>query len=215
MLKNFTFIALISFLAISCNTDTKPVYSAEKWSNPEWENPEIFQINRIAPTASFYRYRSEENALKNASWENSTLYQSLNGTWDFYFAENPQKRPADFYYEGFDTSGWDTIEVPSNWELEGHGIPFYTNVTYMFPPNPPNIPHEMNNVGSYQREFNVPKEWGEKDIYLHFEGVSGAMYVWVNEELVGYNEGSKTPAAFNITDQVSVGKNKKLTKKGL
>lgn len=207
MLKNFSFIALISFLAISCNTDTKPIYSAEKWSNPEWENPEIFQINREAPTASFYRYRSEENALKNASWENSTLYQSLNGTWDFYFAENPEKRPADFYYEGFDTSGWDTIEVPSNWELEGHGIPFYTNVTYMFPPNPPNIPHEMNNVGSYQREFNVPKEWGEKDIYLHFEGVSGAMYVWVNEELVGYNEGSKTPAAFNITDQVSVGKN--------
>lgn len=211
MFKKLICIALISILVISCKTDTKPerpVYTAEKWSNPEWENPEIFQINREEPTASFYRYRSEENALKNESWENSTLYQSLNGKWDFYFADNPEQRPTDFYYEGFDTRGWDTIEVPSNWEIEGYGTPFYTNVIYMFPPNPPYIPHEMNNVGSYQREFEIPQDWDEKDIYLHFEGVSGAMYVWVNEEMVGYNEGSKTPAAFNITDQVTIGKNK-------
>ncbi len=185
----------------------RPTYAAEKWIDPEWENPEIFQINREEPTASFYRYRSEENALKNSSWENSTLYQSLNGTWDFYFAKNPEQRPTDFYYEGFDTGGWDKIEVPSNWEIEGFGIPFYTNVIYMFPPNPPFIPHEMNNVGSYQREFEISPDWEEKDIFLHFEGVSGAMYVWVNEVMVGYNEGSKTPAAFNITDHVNIGKN--------
>lgn len=209
MLKTLPFIVLLMFLVTSCNSEhERPVYSADKWMNPEWEDPEIFQINREAPTASFYRYRSEENALKNESWENSTFYQSLNGTWDFYFAENPEKRPADFYYEGFDTRGWDTIEVPSNWELEGFGIPFYTNVIYMFPPNPPFIPHEMNNVGSYQREFEIASDWEDKDIYLHFEGVSGAMYVWINEELVGYNEGSKTPAAFNITDQVNIGKNR-------
>lgn len=186
----------------------RPVYSAEKWMNPEWENPEIFQINREEPTATFYRYLSEENALKNDSWENSTLYQSLNGTWDFYFAERPEERPADFYYEGFDTRGWDQINVPSNWEIEGFGIPFYTNFVYMFPPNPPHIPHEMNNVGSYQREFVINDDWDGKEIYLHFEGVSGAMYVWINEELVGYNEGSKTPATFNITDQVDLGKNR-------
>ena len=209
MLKKITYCALIFLLAISCKSESeRPVYTAEKWTNPEWENPEIFQINREEPTASFYRYSSEENALKNESWENSTLYQSLNGKWDFYYADNPELRPADFYYEGFDTSGWDAIEVPSNWETEGHGIPFYTNVVYMFPPNPPFIPHEMNNVGSYQREFEISQDWDEKDIYLHFEGVSGAMYVWINEEMVGYNEGSKTPAAFNITDQVNRGKNK-------
>lgn len=209
MLQKSTFLVLLTLLLMSCNMEhERPIYSAEKWMNPEWENPEIFQINREEPTASFYRYRSEENALKNESWENSTLYQSLNGTWDFYFAENPEERPADFYYEGFDTRGWDKIAVPSNWEIEGHGIPFYTNVIYMFPPNPPYIPHEMNNVGSYQREFDIAEDWDGKEIYVHFEGVSGAMYIWINEELVGYNEGSKTPAAFNITDQVNIGKNK-------
>lgn len=211
MLKKITFIAIISILFTSCKMDKKPerpIYTAEKWSNPEWENPEIFQINRIEPTASFYRYNSEENALKNESWENSRLYQSLNGAWNFYFAENPEQRPTNFYKQDFDTSGWDSIEVPSNWEIEGFGIPFYTNVIYMFPPNPPHIPHEMNNVGSYQREFEVSQDWDDKDIYLHFEGVSGAMYVWVNEVMVGYNEGSKTPAAFNITDNVNIGKNK-------
>ncbi|WP_299534515.1 glycoside hydrolase family 2 TIM barrel-domain containing protein [Ulvibacterium sp.] len=195
-------------LLISCNnTVEQPVYTAEKWENPEWENPEIFQINREEPTASFYRYVSVAGALGNQSWENSPLYRSLNGTWDFYWAKNPQARPQDFYEKGFDVSAWDTIIVPSNWEVQGHGIPVYTNITYMFPPDPPFIPHETNPVGSYKRQFEVPQEWEGKDIYLHFEGVSGAMYIWVNGQKVGYNEGSKTPAVFNITDYVVPGEN--------
>ncbi|WP_422080496.1 glycoside hydrolase family 2 TIM barrel-domain containing protein [Ulvibacterium sp.] len=202
------FCLAVSVLLLSCDTTNKrPVYTAEKWENPEWEDPEIFQINREEPTASFYRYESVAGALKNQSWENSPLYRSLNGTWDFYWAKNPQARPQNFYEKGFDISGWDTITVPSNWEIQGHGIPVYTNVTYMFPPNPPYIPHETNPVGSYKRQFEVPKDWEGKDIYLHFEGVSGAMYVWVNGQKAGYNEGSKTPAAFNITDYVIPGEN--------
>ena len=189
------------------NTDEKPTYIAAQWENPEWENPEIFQINREEPTASFYRYTTAETALENESWEHSPLYRSLNGTWDFYYAENPMKRPTDFYKNDFDLQGWDTIPVPSNWEIQGHGIPFYTNVTYMFPPNPPHIPHETNPVGSYKREFEIPDTWNDKVIYLHFEGVSGAMYIWVNGEMVGYNEGSKTPAAYNITKYVHNGEN--------
>ena len=118
-----------------------------------------------------------------------------------------QARPIDFHKENFDLTGWDTIQVPSNWEMKGHGIPFYTNVKYMFPPNPPYIPHELNNNGSYKREFEIPDSWNGKDIYLHFEGVSGAMYVWVNGKPVGYNEGSKTPAEFNITEHAKIGKN--------
>ncbi|WP_425236819.1 glycoside hydrolase family 2 TIM barrel-domain containing protein [Ulvibacterium sp.] len=202
------FCLMGSVLLISCNsTNERPMYMAEKWENPEWEDPEIFQINREEPIASFYRYESIDGALQNQSWENSPLYRSLNGTWDFYWAENPQARPQNFYEEGFNISGWDTIVVPSNWEILGHGIPVYTNVTYMFPPNPPYIPHETNPVGSYKRDFEIPQNWEGKDIYLHFEGVSGAMYVWVNGQKVGYNEGSKTPAAFNITDYVVPGEN--------
>ncbi len=207
MHKSIIFI-VVSVMFISCDKKVeKPVYSAEKWENPEWENPEIFQLNREEPTASFFRYEDVENALKNESWENSTLYQSLNGSWNFYFAENPQKRPTDFYKDDFDLTGWDTIPVPSNWEIQGFGIPFYTNVTYMFPPNPPFIPHDENPVGSYKKEFELPQNWDGKEVYLHFEGVSGAMYIWVNGEKVGYNEGSKTPAEYAISKYIKKGKN--------
>ncbi|MEO1009845.1 MAG: glycoside hydrolase family 2 TIM barrel-domain containing protein [Bacteroidota bacterium] len=199
---------LIAVVLISCAEEVKrPVYSSTTWENPEWEDPEIFQIGREDPVASFYRYTDVDEALKNEHWANSNLYRSLNGTWDFYWSKNPMERPDDFYTEGFDLTGWDTIPVPSNWEIQGHGIPVYTNVTYMFPANPPYIPHTANPVGSYKRKFEMPREWDGKKVYLHFEGVSGAMYVWVNGQMVGYNEGSKTPAAFEVTDIVRPGEN--------
>ena len=185
----------------------KPIYTASTWENPEWENPNIFQINREKPTASFYKYSDETSAMKNESWENSPLYQSLNGTWNFYYADSVNARPTDFYKNDFDLSGWDNIEVPSNWEMKGFGIPIYTNIKYVFPANPPFIPHNINNNGSYKRDFEIPENWDGKDIYLHFAGVSGAMYVWVNGEFVGYNEGSKTAAEYNISKVVKSGKN--------
>ena len=207
MTKYFYLLIVSSFGLFSGTAQEKPVYSAHKWENPEWENPEIFQINREDPTASFYRYTNEKDALKNESWNNSSLYRSLNGDWNFYYAENVSLRPTDFYKDDFSLKGWNTISVPSNWEMKGFGIPVYTNRTYMFPANPPFIPHDINNVGSYKRDFDVPENWNGKDIYLHFAGVSGAMYVWVNGQKVGYNEGSKTPAEFNITKFARKGKN--------
>lgn len=198
---------VVPFFLVKAQKIEKPTYTAPKWENPEWENPEIFQINREKPTASFYRYDSASSALQNDSWNNSPFYKSLNGSWDFYYANSVTERPTDFYKDGFSLTGWDKIEVPSNWEIKGYGIPFYTNIIYMFPPNPPFIPHNANNNGSYKREFEVPENWFGKDIFLNFEGISGAMYVWVNGQKVGYNEDSKTPAAFNITNEVKKGKN--------
>lgn len=177
------------------------------WENPEWENPEIFEINREKPTASFYKYADETTALKNESWENSPFYQTLNGTWQFYYADSVQARPTNFHTSNFDSSNWDKIEVPSNWEMKGYGIPIYTNIKYVFPANPPFIPHQMNNNGSYKRDFEIPSTWSGKDLFLHFAGVSGAMYVWINGEFVGYNEGSKTAAEFNISKVAKPGKN--------
>ncbi|MEQ8478339.1 glycoside hydrolase family 2 TIM barrel-domain containing protein [Fulvivirga sp.] len=209
MKLTYLVIPLAALLMFSCEEQApeRPIYTANDWENPEWENPEIFQINREYPTASFYRYTDAVTAVENESWENSPLYKSLNGTWDFYYADSVQARPTDFYKEGFDMAGWDKIEVPSNWEIKGYGIPFYTNITYMFPPNPPVIPHEMNNNGSYKKAFEISKDWDGRDIYLHFAGVSGAMYVWLNGKMVGYNEGSKTAAEFKITDLVKTGTN--------
>ena len=201
-------IALVaSTFCLAQEKSTRPTYVAEEWQHPEWENPEIFQINREEPTATFYRYPSAEQAVSGQGWEDSSLYQSLNGPWKFYYADSVQARPADFYQEDFDLTGWDEITVPSNWEMQGYGLPIYTNVVYVFPKNPPFIPHNLNNVGSYKRDFEVPAAWNDQDIYLHFAGVSGAMYVYVNGNLAGYNEGSKTPAEFNITDYLKEGKN--------
>ena len=180
---------------------------APQWENPEWENPEIFQINRENPTASFYRYMDAETALENESWENSSFYKSLNGVWSFSYVGSVPKRPIDFFQQDFNASGWDKIKVPSNWELQGYGTPIYTNVVYPFPKNPPFIPHDDNPVGSYLRSFEIPESWNEKDIFLHFGGVSGAMYVWINGKKVGYSEGSKTPAEFNITQYLKQGEN--------
>jgi beta-galactosidase len=198
---------IITTASLNAQKTEKLIYSNPKWENPEWENPAVFQINREKPTATFYRYNNESDALKNGSWSNSPFYKSLNGTWDFYYADDISGRPSDFYKTDFSLKGWDKIQVPSNWELKGFGIPFYTNIIYMFPPNPPFIPHNMNNNGSYKRDFEVPENWTGKDIYLNFEGISGAMYVWINGKKVGYNEDSKTPSTFNITNFVTKGKN--------
>lgn len=173
---------------------------------PDWENPEVFQINREAPHASFARFPSEDLALEN-DWSASSYYQSLNGAWKFSWVKKPADRPVDFYKEGYDVSGWGEIPVPSNWELEGHGIPVYTNIKYIFPKNPPFIDHSWNPVGSYRRSFEVPADWEGKEIYLRFGGVRSAMYVWVNGQKVGYNEGSKTEAVYRVTDYLKEGEN--------
>ena len=207
MSKHILLVLLLSAMACKQVIVEKPTYTSPKWENPEWENPEIFQINRENPRATFYTYPSNAEALQNASWQQSPFYKSLNGTWDFYFAENPELRPSDFYKNNFSVAGWQKINVPSNWEMEGFGIPIYTNIVYPFPKNPPFIQHDLNNVGSYKRAFEIDADWNNKDVFLHFEGVSGAMYVWVNGEKVGYSEGSKTPAEFNITKYVKSGKN--------
>ena len=174
---------------------------------PEWENPEIFQVNREYPHATFYRHTSEKAALQSEAYEGSPLYQSLEGKWKFSWVKKPSDRPQYFYRDDYDVSQWDDITVPANWELEGYGIPIYTNVKYVFPANPPFVDRDYNPVGSYKREFQLPADWEEKEVYVHFAGVRSAMYTWVNGKFVGYNEGSKSPAEFRLTDHVRPGKN--------
>ena len=208
-MKVYFKIILLFFIIISCKNETnvRPVYVAEKWTNPEWENPEIFQINREKPKATFYNYDTTDDAVLGKNWKSSSSYKLLNGKWRFYYTDSVQGRPENFYEEQFSLKGWDTITVPSNWEMQGFGLPIYTNIVYVFPKNPPFIPHHINNVGSYKRDFEIPTKWEGKDVYLHFAGVSGAMYVYVNGVKVGYSEGSKTPAEFNITKYIRSGNN--------
>ncbi|MBR07330.1 MAG: beta-galactosidase [Rickettsiales bacterium] len=174
----------------------------------EWQNPEIFQINREYPHADFYRYPSEQEALTNQNYQNSPFYQSLNGTWKFNWVKKPADKPEFFFIEEYDVSGWSDITVPGNWEMHGFGVPIYTNVKYPFPNNPPYIDLDYNPVGSYVRQFEISDSWEDKDVFLHFGAVRSSMYIWVNGQFVGYNEGSKTPAEFNITKYLKPGENK-------
>ncbi|MBC2604754.1 glycoside hydrolase family 2 TIM barrel-domain containing protein [Pelagicoccus albus] len=172
----------------------------------EWKDPEVFQINREAPHAHFTRYQDQATALEN-EYLDSTYIQSLNGEWDFHWVSKPADRPIGFEAIDYDISDWTTIPVPANWELEGHGLPIYTNIVYVFPKNPPYVDDEYNPVGSYRRVFTIPDNWDGKRVYLNFGAVRSAMYVWVNGQRIGYSEGSKTEAEFDITEALQEGEN--------
>jgi beta-galactosidase len=173
---------------------------------PYWNDIEVIRENVEAPRAWFVSYPDRAGALAG-NVEQNEFHQSLNGTWKFHYSDSPAGRPDDFYKEKFDSSSWADILVPSNWERHGHGYPIYINVPYPFEIDEPNVPTEKNPVGSYRREFTVPENWKDRDIFLNFGAVSSAFYVWINGDYVGYSEGSKTPSEFDVTDFVSPGNN--------
>lgn len=174
---------------------------------PDWENPEVFAVGREPVRATAYPYPTQALAIKNVP-SDSPWFKSLNGSWKFNFAAKPADRPVDFYRTDYDTSKWADIEVPSNWEMKGYGTPIYTNTNYPFPANPPYIPHDDNPVGSYVRTFDIPADWAGRDVFLHFDGSTAGMYVWVNGEKAGYVQSTKNPATFNITRYIHPGVNR-------
>jgi beta-galactosidase len=172
----------------------------------DWENPEVFQINREPARAAFLPYADEASAIAD-EYRRSPWFLSLNGNWKFNWAPTPDERPKDFFKNNFSLTNWKEIPVPSNWELNGYGIPIYSNVNYPFVKNPPFIAHSDNPVGSYKRDFELPQNWNKRRVYLHFEAGTSAMYIWINGEKVGYTENTKSPAEFDITKYVKAGKN--------
>jgi beta-galactosidase len=176
---------------------------------PDWENPEVFGINKEPPHCTLMPYPDTRTALIGTR-KASPYHKSLNGKWKFHWAPNPTDRPRDFFYPNYNIRNWDQIDVPGNWELQGYGIPIYTNVIYPFAPknpDPPHIPHEDNPVGSYRTEFTIPSGWKTRQVFLHFDGVRSAFYLWINGKKVGYSQGSRTPAEFNVTKYINDGKN--------
>jgi len=184
----------------------------------DWENEKVFDINKLEPHNSSFSFESEDLALLNDK-SKSVNYQLLNGDWKFSWSKNPESRPDLFYTPDFDSRSWSKIPVPANWQLHGYGYPIYVNQPYewadsRFPqwtdmknPTPPNVPKDYNPVGSYLKTFTVPENWKNKEVIIHFGAVSSAMYVWVNGKKVGYSQGSKTPAEFNISTFLQEGQN--------
>ena len=180
-----------------------PVCAAAQAPN-DWENHHLIHQNKFDGRATSYSYPSIRTALAGDREQSAAVM--LNGTWRFHFSPKSQDRSLDFYKADFDASGWDTIDVPSCWEMRGYGRPIYTNIPYPFPINPPYIDRD-NPVGTYIREFNLPRLLEDKQLILHFGGVSSAFYLYVNGQKVGYSQGSRLPAEFDVTDVVQAGTN--------
>ena len=202
----FPFVVVISLAFAGCNRPQQSRVTDTILTTPDWENPEVIGINKEPGHCTLIPYSDNRTALK-VDRTASPFHKSLNGKWKFHWVRKPADRPIDFYKPEYSISGWREIPVPSNWQMHGYGIPIYLNVPYPFPPNPPYIPHEYNPVGSYRRKFTIGEEWKDRRIFLHFDGVKSAFYVWVNGRKVGYSQDSMTPAEFNITQYLQPGEN--------
>ena len=183
----------------------------------EWEDETIIGINKVDPFATHFSYATAEAAYTGA--EDASAHKvMLNGSWKFQWAPRPEEGPADFWKADFDDSAWGTIKVPSNMEIEGYGTAIYVNQRYPFVKNPPFVMGEpprdwttygeRNPTGFYRRSFTVPANWSGRQIFIQFQGVASAFYIWVNGEQIGYSEGSRTPAVFDLTDHLKSGENR-------
>lgn len=171
-----------------------------------WENLNVLQVNREQPRSYYIPYGDAASAQVQRRGR-SPFYQTLNGSWKFQYYPSVRQVRDGFYAESTDVSGWDDLLVPSCWQVNGYDQCHYTNVNYPFPCDPPFVPNE-NPAGLYVRDFNVSEDWDGKEKYIVFEGVNSCLYLWVNGAFVGYSQGSRVPAEFNITDHVRAGKNR-------
>ena len=203
---------LLSFAALAfiCST-------LEANDNTPWQNARINEINREPMHAHFLPFVNERAALKQQSLNDAERFKNnpqterricLDGTWKFLYSKNNSLCPTDFHKPTYNTHQWSTIKVPGSWELQGFDSPIYTDVSYPFPANPPFQPTDYNPVGAYIREFTVPANWKDMDVFIDFEGVESAFYCWVNGKLAGYSEDSRLPAHFNIGALLKKGTNK-------
>lgn len=172
----------------------------------DWENPSVTHINAEKAHATYVPFEA-------LSWNNglnkSPLVKFLNGTWKFKYYKNPSLSPSDIHLAG-NISDWDDITVPGNWQLQGNGkydSPVFTNIKYPFEPNPPFVPKDYNPIGIYKKSFTIPPDWIDKQVFIHFAGIQSAMYLWINDEKVGYHEDGMLPSEFNITNYVKKGDN--------
>ena len=185
-----------------------------------WEDQYVYEENKETAHATFIPYASTEAMKSDVNYDKAWLtpkkadYLSLNGTWKFNLVPEPSVRPGedDFWGNAADVSAWDNIEVPSCWEMKGYDLPLYVNVEYAFLNNPPYIKNKVpgvgdNPVGSYRRTFTLPDGWEAKNVFLHFDGLYSAAFVWVNGEYVGYTQGGNNDHEFDLSAHVRTGEN--------
>lgn len=205
-----------STVNVQARTGDSDVFKGEEWFDQNGK----FRTNREDAHASFVGFdnaMSVKDPAVRKNHEASPYYQNLNGDWKFEWAASPFERNTEFYNDTYDVSGWDTIKVPSNWQTEGYDSPKYTDTrlpwegvedpraNYGLPEDSPRgiSPTIYNPVGSYKRTFQTPADWDGKEVFVSFQGVESAFYVWINGEEVGYSEDSYTPAEFDISEYLN------------
>jgi len=171
----------------------------------DWENPHLLHRNREKAHATLLPFPDEAAAAQNEPGA-STFYRLLSGEWEFCYAGSLETAPKEFYDPEYDSAAWDTLLAPSNWQMHGYGKPLYVNVYYPFPVQPPSVPRE-NPVGCYRRTFTLPESWDEREVFIRFDGVNSAFYLWINGRQVGYSQGTHLPAEFDITSFLQPGDN--------
>lgn len=190
----------------------------------EWKEPENLSFGREERRAAFSSFDTLESALKILpEFSERTISLDSDTAWKFKWSPDPASRPVGFEKTDYDVSGWETIKVPCSWQAYGAngkggwGTPIYTNQTYPFKRDQPDVMGEppkdwtaysaRNPIGSYRRDFDVPEKWNGQDIFLKFDAVDSFFYLWVNGEYVGFSKDSRNPAEFNVTKFVRPGKN--------
>ena len=181
--------------------------SAIAQAKPEpWQDHQVFAINKLPPRSTMFSFNSAAAALADQP-QQSPNYLSLNGYWQFNWQAQPGDAPVGFEKTTFDDSGWAQLKVPGNWEVQGYGYPIYLDERYPFDAKWPDAPKKDNAVGSYRRQFTLPENWAQRQVFLHLGAVNASLEVWVNGKYLGYSEGSKTPAEFDVTSHLQPGDN--------
>jgi len=186
-------VAVTSLLFI--NTDT------HAQTREPWENNEVFAINKEAPHASLFPFQTRDAALTSKK-EQSDNFLLLNGLWKFNWQRSPKNKPEGFEIAHFNDDNWQQIPVPGNWETEGFGYPIYLDERFPFTTTWPDAPKDYNPIGSYRKPFDLPKSWKNKQVFLHVGAAKSSLDVWLNGEKVGFSQGSKTPAEFDLTSYI-------------
>lgn len=197
-MKHFYYLYFCSLLITACTPSMEPV--AEQRFH---YNHEVFEENKLPPRASFFATEKEETILK----ENSERFMSLDGQWAFHWTKDPKQRPNTFHHQNYDDNQWSQIAVPANWEVVGFGRPIYLDERYPFTTTWPDAPKDYNPVGTYRKTVQLDEDFLSQDVMLKFEAAKSAMYLYINGQYVGYSQGSKTPAEFNISQYVKAGDN--------
>jgi beta-galactosidase len=218
-IKKKLLLLLLFPISVFCNADVgdRLFSKTDTASVPgEIEDPECLGIHKEPAHATLIPYVSLDEALVADRYA-STFYRSLDGNWKFYWSSWPQKRPVNFYRLDYDVSSWKNIKVPSNWEIEGYGTPFYSNYHYVFQKDFPHVMStppvnyttytERDPVGSYRRNFKIPQTWKDRRIFVTFDGVDAGFFLWINGHKVGYSVNSRNAAEFDITNYVKPGEN--------